>query len=270
MGWITVNFLLNRIGSKSKSKGMKTVAIMDLGGGSTQVVFQIPRATTKNLSKQYISTFSFSGNDYCVFQHSFLGYGLNEARTKLMAGTSSKCIPQQSLDRLQDEKGQKYYKIDVHECLHETKKILNLNKPCGSFPICFYNGVPMPLDFSFENLEIYAFSNFYEVMNPFLTTRDVMDFPLFSYWNSILAHCQDRQSIDIPMHLSLQSAFEKYPNFCMNAVYIYSLLKHGYKIYNPHYRINVVKKINEFETCWALGAALNMLDWFRLESSSGT
>jgi len=35
--WITVNFLLNKIGSEEK---LDTVAVMDLGGGSTQIVFE--------------------------------------------------------------------------------------------------------------------------------------------------------------------------------------------------------------------------------------
>ncbi|CAJ0882674.1 12551_t:CDS:2, partial [Entrophospora sp. SA101] len=35
--WITVNYLLNKIGLKKKSP---TAAIFDLGGGSTQIVFE--------------------------------------------------------------------------------------------------------------------------------------------------------------------------------------------------------------------------------------
>ena len=35
--WITVNFLLGRLG---RSEKLPTVAIMDLGGGSTQIVFE--------------------------------------------------------------------------------------------------------------------------------------------------------------------------------------------------------------------------------------
>jgi len=36
--WITVNYLLNRIGNGGKK--FKTAAVMDLGGGSTQIVFE--------------------------------------------------------------------------------------------------------------------------------------------------------------------------------------------------------------------------------------
>lgn len=39
--WITVNYLLNRIGSSQNGgKKQQTAAVMDLGGGSTQIVFE--------------------------------------------------------------------------------------------------------------------------------------------------------------------------------------------------------------------------------------
>lgn len=37
--WITVNYLLNRIGN-SEGESRETAAVMDLGGGSTQIVFE--------------------------------------------------------------------------------------------------------------------------------------------------------------------------------------------------------------------------------------
>lgn len=77
--WITTNYLLKNIGS---SKKLDTAAIFDLGGGSTQIVFQ-PSSDKKILDGEHKYEIEFGGQKFTLYQYSHLGYGLMEARNKV-------------------------------------------------------------------------------------------------------------------------------------------------------------------------------------------
>jgi len=90
--WITVNYLLGKIGNEKK---VDTVAVMDLGGGSTQIVFEpltidhlqypIPES-----EEGYRVELKFGSFNYILYQHSYLGYGLMEARKSIMNSVINK------------------------------------------------------------------------------------------------------------------------------------------------------------------------------------
>jgi guanosine-diphosphatase len=85
--WITTNYLLGKIGGPDKTP---TAAIFDLGGGSTQIVFQptfpglssggMPEVMAEGDHKYHLS---FGGREFDLYQHSHLGYGLMSARKAL-------------------------------------------------------------------------------------------------------------------------------------------------------------------------------------------
>lgn len=83
--WITVNYLLNRIGSSS-GETLETAAVMDLGGGSTQIVFE-PKFESKAQGMQpgehVYKLDAFGANPYTLYQNSYLGYGLMQARMSI-------------------------------------------------------------------------------------------------------------------------------------------------------------------------------------------
>ena len=82
--WITTNYLLGKIGGPDKTP---TAAVFDLGGGSTQIVFQptfpelkgggMPEKLSEGDHKYELK---FGGKDHVLYQHSYLGYGLMRAR----------------------------------------------------------------------------------------------------------------------------------------------------------------------------------------------
>lgn len=79
--WITTNYLLKNIGS---SKKLDTAAVFDLGGGSTQIVFE-PTDGEKILEGEHKYEINFGGRDFILYQYSHLGYGLMQARNKVNA-----------------------------------------------------------------------------------------------------------------------------------------------------------------------------------------
>ena len=85
--WITTNYLLGKIGGPDHSP---TAAVFDLGGGSTQVVFEPTFKASKNggmpehmAEGDHKYKLSFGGRDFELYQHSHLGFGLMEARNTI-------------------------------------------------------------------------------------------------------------------------------------------------------------------------------------------
>jgi len=81
--WITANYLLGTIGAhKDKNERKGTYAVLDLGGASTQIVFEpvftIPGKHLEEGEHKY--ELKFAGNTHVLYQHSYLGYGLMRAR----------------------------------------------------------------------------------------------------------------------------------------------------------------------------------------------
>ncbi|KAI9041986.1 guanosine diphosphatase [Aspergillus affinis] len=85
--WITTNYLLGKIGGPDETP---TAAIFDLGGGSTQIVFQptfeksqsggMPEHLAEGDHKYDLQ---FGGRHFELYQHSHLGYGLMAARESI-------------------------------------------------------------------------------------------------------------------------------------------------------------------------------------------
>lgn len=84
--WITVNYLLGRIGGKHSS--LPTAAVLDLGGASTQIVFE-PDSTdplrTMRPGAHVYELSNLAGNTRVLYQNSYLGYGLMQVREAVHA-----------------------------------------------------------------------------------------------------------------------------------------------------------------------------------------
>lgn len=83
--WITVNYLMGTMGMGAGAGGdVPTYAVLDLGGGSTQIVFE-PEKGRGNVDGalrdgEHRYELAFGGQERVLYQHSYLGYGLKSAR----------------------------------------------------------------------------------------------------------------------------------------------------------------------------------------------
>ncbi|KIK54556.1 hypothetical protein GYMLUDRAFT_177097 [Collybiopsis luxurians FD-317 M1] len=79
--WITANYLLDTIRADTPVN-TPTYAVLDLGGASTQIVFEPTfsnsDATFADGDHKYL--LEFGGKSHVLYQHSYLGYGLMRAR----------------------------------------------------------------------------------------------------------------------------------------------------------------------------------------------
>lgn len=85
--WITANYLLETIKADTP-KDTPTYAVLDLGGASTQIVFEPTFSSSSSSSDQkqqlepgeHKYDLKFGGRTHVLYQHSYLGYGLMRAR----------------------------------------------------------------------------------------------------------------------------------------------------------------------------------------------
>ena len=86
--WITANYMLNAIrgadspAHTSSSSSSSSWAVLDLGGASTQIVFEpsFSKPDSSLTDGEHKYDLVFSGRKYVLYQHSYLGYGLMHAR----------------------------------------------------------------------------------------------------------------------------------------------------------------------------------------------
>lgn len=217
--WRTVNFLLGNLGTEKK----QTAGIIDMSGLSTQIVFE-PTGGMSNAPKQNAKGVWNAGRQHKLYQHSHLGFGLQEA---LKAMKARKACPT----------------AEFEKCVQGAKMVLNKNETCPKQP-CSFNGVfQPPLTANFAG-ELYASSYYPVVMEKVLpkdgkqTVGDIM-----KYGKKV---CTDRSS-----HSRIHE--------CMELVWLYTVLSHGYSLSDAA-KLNIRKKINGVETAWPLGAMLELLE----------
>ncbi|KPA75889.1 putative nucleoside phosphatase putativeguanosine diphosphatase [Leptomonas pyrrhocoris] len=92
MAWLTVNFLLGSFdGHRSGgSRSNSTVAVIDLGGGSTQVVFEPHEAAFNTVPSHQQFTAQFGSRPVRAYQHCYEGFGLHAATRALLYSIQGK------------------------------------------------------------------------------------------------------------------------------------------------------------------------------------
>lgn len=283
--WITTNYLLGKIGTVET---IPTAAIFDLGGGSTQIVFQptFPQVgggmPEKLKAGDHRYQLTFGGREFALYQHSHLGLGLMEARkaihnvlakakkAELGAGWQkgpiiNPCINTGMSRLVEVDLGGTLVKLNmtgppepsVAQCRALAEKILGKGKDCMLTP-CSFNGVHQPsLERTFAREDIYIFSYFYDRVRPLgmpdsFTLREMMD--------TTARVCAGEASWAV--FSSFEGALEELrgrPEYCLDLSFMIALLHTGYEM--PIDReVKTAKTIKGNELGWCLGASLPLLD----------
>lgn len=267
MAWLTVNFLHGSF----RSLDVPTVAIIDLGGGSTQIVFE-PKDTA-HIHRSFLFEQKIGDRYVKAYQHSYDGYGLHEGVQALLcrvAGTCSSSIPLTPEVKLEDERQR--FPCFAGGYTDEASQIQNMDKeinfkrctalfnrvvlhPTGGCEgqSCGIGQVYQPSLREFND-QIYAFSFIYDLMKEFLTENGVLTPADIAAAGEKKCRDLTLQSIsERPQKISDSSLLTKYE--CLYYAYVYALLTNGYGIPEDR-KLHVAKKIDGFETAWALGAGI--------------
>jgi len=239
--WITINFLLNKIGKPASH----TATTVDLGGGSTQVAYASSQTggTTK---------LKLAGETYYIFTHSYLGFGLNAARSKIThreTGEPSACVPVK--DRA----------ADFTSCRAVVQKFIKAG----------FSAVKVPSDLApagTRKLPIFVLSFIFDVASQLgmqrmpLRDGDPQMILVHDYFTKANQICGMTLSELNTMHSTAGPFSERSDDValtCFDLIYIYELLRIGYgrEQYEVMHTGQVIH-VNQHpvETQWPLGAAL--------------
>lgn len=291
--WITTNYLLGKIGGPDETP---TAAIFDLGGGSTQIVFQPTYEQSKaggmpeHLAEgDHKYELKFGGREFELYQHSHLGYGLMSARESmhkvvleaLLANNgkdlswlerpiSNPCI-QPNMEKkvtvtFPDDHvlGPKTSVIMVGpkdqsapaQCRAIAEKILKKEAECKLAP-CSFNGVHQPsLAKTFAREDVFIFSYFFDRTAPLGMPSSFTLEELHQLTSTVCAG-EDSWSVFDGVEGALKDLRGR-ADWCLDLNFMMGLLHTGYEM--PLSReVKIAKKIKDNELGWCLGASLPLL-----------
>lgn len=284
--WITTNYLLGKIGGPDHSE---TAAVFDLGGGSTQIVFQptfkspshgMPEKMQEGDHKYVLD---FGGRRFELYQHSHLGYGLMSARESvhktLIDGlhqsspsdhswvkepVTNPCIAPGMARDIKVKLGRDHplgESITVNmtgpaspapaQCRALAEQILKKETTCTIAP-CSFNGIHQPsLAKTFAREDIYAFSYFYDRTNP-LGMPESFTLRELHQLTSQVCHGESAWDTFKGVPGALDELRDR-PEWCLDLNFMMALLHTGYEL--PMDReLKTAKKIKGNELGWCLGA----------------
>eukprot|EP01006_Ploeotia_vitrea_P020454 TRINITY_DN52735_c0_g1_i1.p1 TRINITY_DN52735_c0_g1~~TRINITY_DN52735_c0_g1_i1.p1 ORF type:complete len:431 (-),score=38.86 TRINITY_DN52735_c0_g1_i1:117-1409(-) len=239
--WVTVNYLLDKLGKDT------TATIMDMGGASTQIVFNPSIDSMKSAPAESRQKFPYQGMNYNLYKNSYDMFGLMRAREKIIIKGKQDgkhvCLPKgvsktfsiEGTD-VKLESGSPSWS----DCYDVAKGILNLDKCTETH--CSFNGVFQPNlgDKSVFSGPIYAFSYFYD--------RSQIDGKQPEITVGTFKEMGEKAC-------AADTSDEDHEMQCMDLAYLYAILRNGYHV-DDSTQLNIHKKINGIETQWTLGATL--------------
>ncbi|KAJ1678759.1 Guanosine-diphosphatase, partial [Spiromyces aspiralis] len=278
-----------------------TAGIFEMGGASTQIVFEpLTRSfddsaiTPVKFPSDYLAAIDISGQTHKLYQHSYLGYGLDEARRQayeLLAAEAARnnrnsidspCFPDtftenfvlgESMVRIygnssatlaaDTDQQAALAHLNYERCSKLVRKILKKDHPCNTAP-CSFNGVSQPRlsESLLKEQPFYVTSFFYDIASQFgLDTK----FTPREFENLAKKVCQHDPSMfaDAKGGEFLRSR----PITCIDITYLVSILLDGVEM-PPERTLSTAMTIDGFQNNWGLGVALSMLNQHRYCESS--
>jgi len=283
--WITTNYLMHAFGSVSPHQ-QSTYAVLDLGGASTQIVFK-PRAAgpeTQLMEGEHKYVLEFGGSNHTLYQHSYLGYGLKEARKSVhrlaqfmstfnkepqhntQSEIANPCLSKgtsQSVDL--EDKPVMMTGADIGSfqgCKRLVELVMAKDAICLVKP-CSFNGIYQPsiLD-SFPAGEIMLLSYFYDRIAPLIDTSSstLPSFPIKRIGELAEIVCRGPESwaSHFGSNREVMEELRDRPEHCLDLSFMYTLLRLGYEFTDDR-RVTIAKQIDSTERGWALGAGIALV-----------
>lgn len=303
--WIGINFVLGRfdhadeedvtveVTTSSQNQRpisrRRTVGIMDMGGASLQIAYEVPSAITfnspqeKEAGKSVLAEFNLgcdvehTQHVYRVYVATFLGFGGNMARQRyedqLVNNTLAKnrflttqtglsenkpyldpCLPAGLSDTLVRDNHTLYLRGqgDWTHCQEAVRPFLGLHNGTMS-PGGIYQA---PINFS--NSEFYGFSEF------FYCTEDVLrlggQYDSQKYSQSAKEYCSTKwstlkQRLDSKL-FSQQADMGRLKLQCFKSAWMYEVLHSGFRFPTDYQSLKTAQLVYDKEVQWTLGAIL--------------
>jgi len=244
--WFTVNFLTGHL------TGGKTVAALDLGGGSTQVTYVMDDEKSVASNKDLIHPVTVLKTNMNVFTNSYLGLGLMASRHAIMTeGKDITAIESDCVNPIIKNRVWNYGNVD-YEISGKPNPKSSASKPEVDFDVC-YNRVkryvvPMvqPVPSHLQKQEIAAFSYYYDraIETGLIDAISGGETTIKNFYLQAREACASPNA--------------EQPFMCLDLTFISVLLEHGFRL-RPTTNLKLYKKIDGHETSWALGCAFSII-----------
>ncbi|KAJ7058842.1 nucleoside phosphatase family-domain-containing protein [Mycena amicta] len=291
--WVTANYLLGSIRPDAPPKA-PTFAVLDLGGASTQIVFA-PTDDAPLLEGEHKYELEFGGKTRVLYQHSYLGYGLMQARasihrvvdfmSSLHSGSavvvpghdpvvSNPCLSRETRRKVElpaDGGVKKNVTMDggdvggFEACTKIVDLVLAKDAVCAARP-CAFGGVYQPAlseAFPTDAGRVLLLSYFYDRVAP-LVPRPEDGAQITATVDTIadLARvvCGGRAAW-LPRwgtQTKLMADLEERPEWCLDLTFMHRLLRTGYE-FDGNRQVMFGKKIAGTELGWCLGAGFKLV-----------
>ncbi|KAF7201878.1 ectonucleoside triphosphate diphosphohydrolase 5 [Nothobranchius furzeri] len=248
LAWVTVNFLTGHLYSNTR----RTVGILDLGGGSTQITF-LPKSkkTIENAPPTFTARFNLFNNTYELYTHSYLGNGIVAARLMTLGALgadgldwkvfTSSCLP-------------KKFREEV-TFAGSTYKVSGIPGGYAGYKLCYYEVQRVIKGIFHQPYEVKGSSIFYAFSHYF--DRAVETGLVGNRGGAVEVRDFKKKAKEVCNKMTKYGAIN--PFLCMDMTYITCLLKEGFG-FKESTMLQLAKKVNNVETSWALGATF---DFFR-------
>lgn len=298
--WIGINFVLGRFehtddeaeavvevqvpGSERRDPVFRrrTVGILDMGGVSTQIAYEVPQ--NEEVSKSLLAEFNLgcdahqTEHEYRLYVATFLGFGGNAARARYEQSLLSNSLLRSRLQGGQSGLSADSPLLDpclprdARDELHRAGLTLHL-RGSGDFQLCrellqpllnrtngtrsSLNGVFQP-PVHFQDSEFYGFSEFY------YCTEDVLrmggDYSAAKFTRAAQDYCATRWSV-------LRERFERglyAPHAdlhrlkfqCFKSAWMFEVFHRGFSFPESYGSLRTALQVYDKEVQWTLGAIL--------------
>uniref|UniRef100_A0A914KGR6 Uncharacterized protein n=1 Tax=Meloidogyne incognita TaxID=6306 RepID=A0A914KGR6_MELIC len=311
--WIAVNYMLGRLNSTTNSLSMntqignndnnfkilerqKTAGMIDMGGASTQIAFELPFNLNEQQSKeeedeniQIIQLISSTKQFlFKIFVTTFLGFGVNEGAKKYEKLLWSKinrnsseeeiildgCLPKDflKLTSIEDEDGQQFIRKGDGQwdnCVQDIATLIfDKHKECPKTKKCFFGGVKIPKGVSLSDFELYGFSEYWFSVDDVLSLGGIYDHDIFEEkakqfcrqtWREIKKKVRAKQ---YP-----KADRDRIETQCFKSAWIHAILHNGFYVEEKRNHFQSAFKIKGQEVQWALGAMIYQMRDFPVKAS---
>ncbi|XP_054030785.1 ectonucleoside triphosphate diphosphohydrolase 4 [Dryobates pubescens] len=306
--WIGINFVLGRFehtddedeavvevlvpGSENKEAifRKRTVGILDMGGVSTQIAYEVPKTVSfaspqqEEVAKNLLAEFNLgcdahqTEHIYRVYVATFLGFGGNAARQRyeesLFASTvlKNRLLGKQTGLTSDSPYLDPCLPLDAEDEIQQSGQVLHL-RGTGDFQLCrellqpfmnktnetqtSLNGVYQPA-VPFHNSEFYGFSEFY------YCTEDVLrmggDYNAAKFTKAAKEYCATKWSVlrerfDRGLYAS-HADLHRLKYQCFKSAWMYEVFHSGFSFPVTYSNLKTALQVYDKEVQWTLGAIL--------------
>ncbi|CAO4374798.1 unnamed protein product [Caenorhabditis nigoni] len=258
--WIAVNYILGKFDKENEPR----VGMIDMGGASVQIAFEIPKEDVYNGGNVYEINLGRDQNSdykYSIYSTTFLGYGANEGlkryENSLLESQQvvDSCSPK-GLNKLIGEKSVNGTG-EWDTCLAQMSTLIGDKTlpTCANQPSCFLRNVIGP-SVNLSKVPLYGFSEYWYTTSNFNSGGE---YHYKKFTDEVRKYCQKNWT-------DIQEGFKRneFPNAefsrlgtnCFKAAWVTTVLHEGFNVDKTNHLFQSVLKIAGEEMQWALGAML--------------